>query len=180
MRAVQMQQPGAAETLAVVELDTPDCGPGEVLVRVMAAGVNPIDTKLRARGLYFPDALPAILGCDGAGIVEAVGEGTGNFAVGDEVYYCYGGLGQKSGNYAEYAAVPEVYLAHKPASLDFAAAAAAPLVLITAWEAPACVRGKRYSSMPVPAVSATWRSSWPSWPVARWPPLSVRTKRQLS
>jgi len=135
MRAVQMKQPGAAETLELVELDTPSCGSGEVRVRVMAAGVNPIDTKLRARGLYFPEGLPAILGCDGAGIVEAVGEGVSNFAVGDAVYYCYGGLGQKCGNYAEYAVVPAIYLAHKPGSLDFAAAAAAPLVLITAWEA---------------------------------------------
>ncbi|HXH71472.1 MAG TPA: zinc-binding dehydrogenase, partial [Mariprofundaceae bacterium] len=135
MRAVQMMQPGSPETLKMTELEIPVCGDGEVLVRIMAAGVNPIDTKLRSRGLYFPEGLPAILGCDGAGIIEKVGHGVSHFAPGDTVYYCYGGLGQKSGNYAEYNVVPESYLAHKPAGLDFAVAAAAPLVLITAWEA---------------------------------------------
>lgn len=135
MRAVLMKQPGDPETLEVTELTQPLCGKGEVLVRVMAAGVNPIDTKLRSRGLYFPEGMPAILGCDGAGIVEKIGDGVSHFSPGDTVYYCYGGLGQKSGNYAEYSVVPENYLAHKPAGLDFASAAAAPLVLITAWEA---------------------------------------------
>jgi NADPH2:quinone reductase len=106
----------------------------------MAAGINPVDTKVRANGLFFPDGFPAVLGCDGAGIVEAVGEGVNGFLPGDQVYYCYGGLGNKSGdvslgNYAEYALVDESYVALKPAGLGFDEAAAAPLVLITAWEA---------------------------------------------
>lgn len=116
-------------------MEIPRCKADEVLVRVMAAGVNPIDTKLRRNGLYFPDGLPAILGCDGAGIVESIGGSVSRFEPGDAVYYCYGGLGQKAGNYAEYIAVPEHFLALKPDCLDFATAAAAPLVLITAWEA---------------------------------------------
>jgi len=128
-----MTNTGDPDVLQMTETDRPDFGDDEVLVRVLAAGVNPIDTKLRRNGLYFGKP-PAILGCDGAGIVEAVGSRVEGFRPGDEVYYCFGGLGQKSGNYAEFAAVPEAFLAHKPASLDFNDAAAAPLVLLTAWE----------------------------------------------
>lgn len=135
MRAIIMPQTGEADILTLAEVNKPDCAAGEVLVQVMAAGVNPIDTKLRRNGLYFPNSLPAILGCDGAGIVVAVDNDVSRFEVGDAVYYCYGGLGQKAGNYAEYIAVPEAYVAIKPDCLDFADAAAAPLVLITAWEA---------------------------------------------
>ncbi|ATX82599.1 NADPH2:quinone reductase [Mariprofundus ferrinatatus] len=134
MRAVIMQQAGNPDVLTIEEVAKPTCEAGEILVQVMAAGVNPIDTKLRGRGLYFPDGLPAILGCDGSGIVEAVGSDVTRFEPGDAVYYCYGGLGQKAGNYAEYIAVPECYAAMKPDYLDFIDAAAAPLVLITAWE----------------------------------------------
>ncbi|MCX7596686.1 MAG: zinc-dependent alcohol dehydrogenase family protein, partial [Fischerella sp.] len=97
--------------------------------------VNPIDTKLRKRGTFYPDRMPAILGCDGAGVVEAVGAAVQNFRVGDEVYFCNGGLGAHQGNYAEYTTVDERFVARKPASMSFAEAAAAPLVLITAWEA---------------------------------------------
>ncbi len=106
-----------------------------MLVRVRAAGVNPVDTKLRRGGTYFPDEMPAVLGCDGAGIVEDVGDAVTRFRPGDAIYYCYGGLGRAgTGNYAEYTVVHEAYAAHKPERLDFAEAAAAPLVLITAWE----------------------------------------------
>ncbi|OIO68591.1 MAG: alcohol dehydrogenase [Zetaproteobacteria bacterium CG1_02_53_45] len=135
MRAMMMNEPGSPDVLKLVEMDQPACGDGEVLVQVMAAGINPVDTKLRQHGLYFPDSLPAILGCDGSGIIEKVGADVTRFEVGDPVYYCYGGLGQKAGNYAEYIAVPESYVAMKPDCIDFIDAAAAPLVLITAWEA---------------------------------------------
>jgi NADPH2:quinone reductase len=107
----------------------------ELLVRLKAAGVNPIDTKLRQRGTFFPDRLPTILGCDGAGIVEAVGAAVHQFQPGDEVYFCNGGLGGHPGNYAEWAIVDARFAARKPATMSFAEAAAAPLVLITAWEA---------------------------------------------
>jgi len=110
--------------------------PQEILIRLRAAGINPIDTKLRRRGTFYPEQLPAILGCDGAGVVEAVGNEVNRFQVGDEVYFCYGGLGKKgTGNYAQYAVVDERLVAAKPKSLSFAEAAAGPLVLITAWEA---------------------------------------------
>ena len=141
MRAIVMNEPGSPDLLTVQQIEQPEIvRPEQILVKLMAAGVNPIDTKLRGGGLYFPDGLPAILGCDGSGIVEAVGSEVTRFQPGDQVYYCYGGLGQRSGdfsvgNYAEYAVVDEAYVAIKPAALGFDEAAAAPLVLITAWEA---------------------------------------------
>ena len=135
MRAIVMTEPGSPDVLTAAEVDKPLCGDHDVLIRIMAAGVNPIDTKLRANGLYFPDGLPAILGCDGSGVVEQVGADVTRFQTGDAVYYCFGGLGQKAGNYAEYIAVPEPFVAAKPDCIDFIDAAAAPLVLITAWEA---------------------------------------------
>jgi len=141
MRAVVISESGSPDVLNVEELDQPQITePNQLLIRVMAAGINPIDTKLRGNGLYFPDGFPAVLGCDGAGIVESVGSDVSRFQAGDQVYYCYGGLGKRIGNhslgnYAEYAVVEEAYVAIKPDCLAFDEAAAAPLVLITAWEA---------------------------------------------
>lgn len=140
MRAVVMTEPGSPDVLQLQEMEKPVIArPDQLLVNVLAAGVNPIDTKLRGRGLYFPEGAPAILGCDGAGIVEAVGSEVTRFRPGDQVYYCYGGLGQRSGstslgNYGEYTLVAEDYAALKPVGFGFDQAAAAPLVLITAWE----------------------------------------------
>lgn len=135
MKAVRMTAPGDPEVLQLAEVAKPEPGDRALLVRLKAAGVNPIDTKLRQRGTFYPDQMPAILGCDGAGIVEAVGPGVQRFRVGDAVYFCNGGLGGHPGTYAEYATVDERFAAHKPVSVDFVTAAAAPLVLITAWEA---------------------------------------------
>jgi len=130
-----MTATGTPDVLAIQSQPVPEIhSPGQVLVRVKAAGVNPIDTKLRRNGTFYPDQMPAVLGCDGAGIVEAVGADVSRFKPGDEVYYCYGGLGGASGNYAEYTLVDQQALAWKPALLSFEQAAAAPLVLITAWE----------------------------------------------
>lgn len=135
MQAVVMTTPGNPDVLQLQEVPNPIIQTDtELLVRLHAAGVNPIDTKLRQRGTFYPDQMPAILGCDGAGVVEAVGADVQRFQVGDEVYFCCGGLGTKLGNYAQYTVVDERFIAHKPASLSFAEAAAAPLVLITAWE----------------------------------------------
>lgn len=143
MKAVVIKKTGDTDVLLSKDMPKPEtCEADEVLVKVMAAGVNPVDTKLRKNGLFFDDAYPAILGCDGAGYVEQVGADVEHLQVGDAVYYCYGGLGQKTGeasqsvgNYAEYAMVKAAYVAQKPVSLDFDSAGAAPLVLITAWEA---------------------------------------------
>lgn len=135
MKAVLMTAVGDPEVLQLQEVaDSSIQRDTELLVRLRAAGVNPIDTKLRRRGTFYPDQMPAILGCDGAGVVEAVGSAVQRFRVGDEVYFCQGGLGSKLGNYAQMAVVDERFVARKPASLSFVEAAAAPLVLITAWE----------------------------------------------
>ncbi|WP_421658045.1 zinc-dependent alcohol dehydrogenase family protein [Leptothermofonsia sp. ETS-13] len=136
MKAVLMTRAGEPEVLQVAEVPDPVIlQETDMRVRLKAAGVNPIDTKLRQRGTFYPDRMPAILGCDGAGIVESVGTAVQKFRPGDEVYFCNGGIGGHPGNYAEWAIVPESFAAHKPASISFAEAAAAPLVLITAWEA---------------------------------------------
>ncbi|NER22022.1 MAG: zinc-dependent alcohol dehydrogenase family protein [Symploca sp. SIO1C2] len=137
MKAVLMTEVGTPQVLQLQEVPQPTIQTdSEILVRLKAAGVNPIDTKLRRRGLLYPDQMPAILGCDGAGVVEAVGAGVQEFRVGDQVYFCAGGLGKSgTGNYAQWAVVEERFVAHKPTSVSFAEAAAAPLVLITAWEA---------------------------------------------
>lgn len=135
MKAMVLSQPGLPEAFHLQEWPTPKIqNPHEVLIQLKAAGINPIDTKLRQRGTFYPDQMPAILGCDGAGIVQVVGAEVQRFRVGDEVYFCHGGLGDRSGTYCEAVVVPEANLAHKPKTLSFAEAAAAPLVLITAWE----------------------------------------------
>lgn len=135
MKAVVMTKPGSADVLRMREVEKPAITrPTQLLVRLMAAGVNPVDTKLRGRGTYYPDRMPAILGCDGAGVVEAVGDEVHDFRPGDNVYFCNGGIGGDAGNYAEYTTVDEHYAVRKPDSLSFTEAAAAPLVLITAYE----------------------------------------------
>jgi len=135
MKAIIMTRSGGPNVLEMRQMKKPAIAhPHDVLVRLKAAGMNPIDTKLRSNGTYARKQKEAILGCDGAGVVEAVGKSVTRFKPGDSIYYCHGGIGLSPGNYAEFAVVPEWVLAEKPASLDFAAAAAAPLVLITAWE----------------------------------------------
>jgi NADPH2:quinone reductase len=136
MKAIQMTEVGAPEVLQLSDLEEPKIETDSQLkVRLKAAGVNPIDYKLRCRGVFYPDALPTILGCDGAGVVEEQGGTVTRFKPGDEVWFCNGGLGREQGNYAEYTLVEAAIAQPKPRSLTFVEAAAAPLVLITAWEA---------------------------------------------
>lgn len=136
MKTILMRAPGGPGVLTFADAPTPQIKHGtELLIRLKAAGVNPVDTKLRARGTYFPERSPTILGCDGAGVVEAVGTSVTRFKPGDAVYFCNGGIGGEPGTYAEYAVIDERFAARMPERLDFTQAAAAPLVLITAWEA---------------------------------------------
>lgn len=136
MKAILMTAAGDPQVLQLAEVPEPTIqSPSEIMVRVKAAGINPIDTKLRSRGTFAPDQLPSILGCDGAGIVEAIGADVTKFQVGDHVYFCNGGLGLKQGNYAELTTIDEKFAAHKPKNISFEEAAAMPLVLLTAWEA---------------------------------------------
>jgi NADPH:quinone reductase-like Zn-dependent oxidoreductase len=121
--------------LQIGELPDPTPGPGEVLVRVMASGVNPLDTKIRrGEAAHAQMTPPAVLGIDTAGVVEAVGAQVDRFQVGDEVFGMTGGVGGLQGSLAELAAVDARLLAHKPRSLSMAQAAAIPLGFITAWE----------------------------------------------
>ena len=137
MKAIVMTASGNPDVLQLQDVPDPKIEKsGEILVRLQAAGINPIDTKIRSRGTFYPEQMPAILGCDGAGVVEAVGADVEKFQPGDEVYFSQGGLGKPgTGNYAQFTVVDQRFVARKPASLSFAEAAAAPLVLITAWEA---------------------------------------------
>jgi NADPH2:quinone reductase len=101
----------------------------------MASGVNPLDLKIRAGAAeHARHALPAILGIDLAGVVDAVGPGVTTFRVGDEVYGMTGGVGGVQGSLAEYAAVDADLLALKPSHFSMREAASLPLVFITAWE----------------------------------------------
>ena len=136
MKAVLMTAVGAPEGLVPREIEEPEItSPTQIKVRLRAAGINPVDTKLRRNGLFFDSQPPVILGCDGAGEVVAVGDGVTRFQTGDEVWFCHGGLGREQGNYAQYTVLEEAEAEFKPANLDYAEAAAAPLILITAWEA---------------------------------------------
>ncbi len=135
MHSILMIKAGTPDVLEYQEIETPEIKlDSELLIHIQAAGVNPLDTKLR-QGLYPMDNLPAVLGCDGSGIVEAIGSEVSKFKVGDEVYFFHGGIGPIQGNYAEFRTIEERFVAHKPESLNFTEAAAAPLALITAWEA---------------------------------------------
>lgn len=117
------------------EVAVPQPAAGEVLVKIAASGVNPLDTKIRAgKAAHARHPLPAILGIDMAGTVVAVGPGVSRFGVGDAVFGMTGGVGGIQGSLAEYAAVDADLLAHKPAGLTMREAAALPLIFITAWE----------------------------------------------
>ena len=136
MKAIFATAPGSPDVLQLRDIPKPELpSPHHLCVKLAAAGVNPIDTKLRTRPIYYPDKLPAILGCDGAGIVEETGKAVTRFKVGDEVYFCNGGIGDEPGCYAEYTTLHEDYCAVKPANLGLQDSAALPLVLLAAWEA---------------------------------------------
>ena len=134
MRAMLMTAVGGPEVLQLADLPDPQLsGEHDVLVRVRAASINPADYKQRSHGTGGP--LPAVLGSDGAGVVEATGPAVTRVAAGDEVFFCDGGFASLPGTYTELKVVDERYLALKPRRLSFVEAAAAPLVTITAWEA---------------------------------------------
>jgi NADPH:quinone reductase-like Zn-dependent oxidoreductase len=119
----------------LTEIAKPQAQAGQVLVRIKASGVNPLDTKIRAgNAAHARHLLPAVLGMDLAGTIEAVGAGVKAFSVGDDVYGLTGGVAGLQGSLAEYAAVDAALLARKPHNLTMREAAALPLSVITAWE----------------------------------------------
>ena len=136
MKAIYFNTGGTTEVLQYGAVESlGQCGDKQVLIRIKAAGINPIDCKIRTAPQRFPVTFPVIPGCDGAGIVESVGKRVKNFQPGDEVYFSQPGFNNRQGTYAEYVLADASLLALKPRSLSFEQAAAAPLVFITAWEA---------------------------------------------
>ena len=134
MKALVLEQLGSDLTLT--HLPRPVPGPGEVLVRIAASGVNPLDTKIRTGAAdHAQVTVPAVLGIDLAGtVVELGADTTDRFDIGDEVYGMTGGVGPHQGSLAEYAAVDADLLARKPSRISMVEAAALPLAVITAWE----------------------------------------------
>ncbi|HEY9025546.1 MAG TPA: alcohol dehydrogenase catalytic domain-containing protein, partial [Burkholderiaceae bacterium] len=131
-RAILIQAYGGADAAGVGQTPAPEAGPGQVLVRVRAAGINGLDWKIREGFLRdaFPLQLPAVLGIELAGVVEAVGPGASRFAVGDRVMGPLGGLGA----YADLVAVDEAKLAPTPRALDDVQAAGIPVAAVSAWQ----------------------------------------------
>ena len=133
MKALVLEEYNAPFRL--VEMARPRSAAGQVLVRIMTSGVNPLDTKIRTgNGGHAKQLLPAVLGMDMAGVVKEVGPGVTGFRVGDEVFGMTGGVGGVQGSLAEFAAVDAELLAKKPAGLSMRQAAGIPLSFITAWE----------------------------------------------
>lgn len=132
MKAIRIHQYGGPEVLAQVEMQRPTPGPDELLIKVHAAAVNPIDWKMRAGHVkeVFPLTFPSTLGWDVSGTVEEAGGGVTQFQRGDEVYALVTG-----GGYAEYVAVKAAVVAKKPRTLDHVHAAAVPVAGVTALQA---------------------------------------------
>ncbi len=138
MKAVRIERYGNEEVVALAEVERPTPGDNELLVKVRAAAVNPVDWKIRdGLGELFGLKPPLILGCEVAGTVEAVGSrgssrtGVSDFVAGDEVY---GYLSAHSGGYAEYVAAPASEFVRKPKHINFDTAASVPVAALTAWQ----------------------------------------------
>src|SRR5215475_5610282 len=133
MQGYRVEHPEGPFT--VVDLPRPTPPRNQVLVRIHAAGINPLDTKMRAgSATHAKQPLPAVLGLDMSGTVEAVGADVTAFRGGDEVYGMVGGVGGLQGTLAQYIVVNADLLALKPKSLTMREAAALPLITITAWQ----------------------------------------------
>jgi NADPH2:quinone reductase len=134
MKAVVIRKFGGPEELVLTDAAKPTPRPGEVLVRVKAASVNPVDYKIRRDGAWAGLPMPAILGYDAAGVVEALGAGVEHLKTGDEVFYCARIFGRQ-GTYAEYHVEAAELVAKKPPQLSFQEAASLPLATLTAYDA---------------------------------------------
>lgn len=135
MRAAQIQAYGPPEVLQIADVERPVAGPRDVLIELYAAAVNPIDWKIRSgyQRAVIRYKLPHTLGLDGSGVVREIGSKVTRFAVGDEVYTSP--THRRPGTYAEWVAVDEREVAHKPKSLTHQQAAGIPLAGLTAYQA---------------------------------------------
>lgn len=136
MKAIVLNRYGGPEVLEIVELSEPKTGPDSVLVRVRAAGVNPVDWKIREGRLdgRFPSHFPIVPGWDLAGVVERVGPAVYEFAPGDKVVGYVREDHIQRGTYAEFVAAPLRTIARKPANLSWTEAAGLPLAGLTAYQ----------------------------------------------
>lgn len=137
MKAVYFEKFGEPDSVQIGNVDGPESGEGEVLVKVEAAGVNPVDAAI-VRGMLkdaIPTEFPAILGWDLAGVVEETGFAARRFEKGDEVYAYARRPTVQHGTFAEYIALPESYLAHRPEKISPEEAGGIPLVGLTAYQA---------------------------------------------
>jgi NADPH:quinone reductase-like Zn-dependent oxidoreductase len=132
MMAWRVHEFGPPDTMQLEQIPRPDPGPGEVLVKVSAAGVGPWDGWIRSGKSALPQPLPLTLGSDLAGDIEAVGPDVTDLRVGDQVY----GVTNPRfiGAYAEYAVASAAMIAHKPTSLSHIEAASVPVIAVTAWQ----------------------------------------------
>ena len=133
MKAMVITAFGGPEVFEQRDIPKPKAGIGELLVRVRATSVNPVDYKIRKDGRWAGVSPPAVIGYDAAGVVEEIGPGVKAFRPGDEVFYTPPVLGGQ-GTYAEYNVVSESIVAAKPRTLNFIEAAALPLAGCTAWD----------------------------------------------
>ena len=132
MRAAFIKHTGPPEVITVGELPKPQASDGQVLVRIEAVDVNPIDTYVRGGMVAMPLPIPYIIGCDLAGVVEAVGPQVRRFKKGDRVWGSNQGLMGRQGTFAEFCAADEQWLYPTPANVSDEDAAACALVGITA------------------------------------------------
>ena len=137
MKAVVIKEFGGKEKLDLTEVPKPQPAEDEVLVRIKAAGVNPVDWKIREGWLkdLLPHEFPIILGWDLAGVIEETGDGVDRLKKGDQVYAYNRRSVVQQGTYAEYATVPEDYITQSPQSLSFEESASIPLAALTAYQA---------------------------------------------
>lgn len=135
MKAMVLTRFGGPEALELREVPRPEAGAGELLVRVVASGTNPVDAKIRAAGGWAGITPPTVIGYDASGVVEHVGVGVTGFSPGDEVFFTPEIFGNPNGTYAEFTAVPAAIVAHRPTHLSHEECAAIPLAGGTAYEA---------------------------------------------
>lgn len=172
MKAFTFKRYGKSPELGFDDRDYPSIGADEILVKVHAVGLNPIDNMIPT-GMFKPVlhfTLPATLGSDLAGVVIETGSRVTRFKPGDEVFASIFDTGR--GSLAEFAVVPERLAAIKPANLDFVQAASLPMVSLTSWQAfterTRCSPVRRFSSRQVPAALAALPSSWRSTLAPKW------------
>jgi len=137
MRAMIIDRCGGPEVMHLAQIETPEPGPGEVVIKLACAGVNPVDWKCREGWLsrFFEYKFPFVLGFAGAGIVSAVGANVSDFKVGDRVVTSSNQGKGENGTYAEYVKSTQARVAHLAESVDFAVGASVPTAAVTAWEA---------------------------------------------